>query len=51
MANAHLRDDEQIRKGIERAEFVRKGQCSRLSYSKYLVMKWMTRLSSLLKQK
>ncbi|KAK3685379.1 LYR family protein [Podospora appendiculata] len=24
MANAHLQDEEQIRKGIERAEFVRK---------------------------
>lgn len=26
MANAGLRDDEQIRKGIERAKFVQKGQ-------------------------
>lgn len=26
MANAHLRDEEQIRKGLERADFVRKGE-------------------------
>lgn len=27
MANAHLRDEEDIRKGIARADFVRKGVC------------------------
>lgn len=31
MANAHLRDDEAIRKGIERADFVRRGSSPLLS--------------------
>jgi hypothetical protein len=35
MANADLRDDEQIRKGIARAEFVRKGSHDTSSSSSY----------------
>ena len=31
MANAHLRDEEEIRKGIARADFVRKGMYSSCS--------------------
>jgi len=33
MANAHLTDEEAIKKGISRAEFVRKGMSSRLFFS------------------
>jgi hypothetical protein len=27
MSNAHIEDEDEIRKGIQRAEFVKKGKC------------------------